>query len=29
MTEMTRLNWSEIALEDAKVLSGVHHYVTR
>jgi len=29
MTEMTRLNWSEVAPEGAKALFGVHHYVTR
>lgn len=29
MTEMKRLNWSEIAPEGAKALFGIHHYVTR
>lgn len=29
MTEMKRLNWSEIAPEGAKALFGVHHYVTK
>lgn len=29
MTEIKRLNWSEIAPEGAKALFGVHHYVTR
>ena len=29
MTEMKRLNWSEIAPDGAKALFGIHHYVTR
>lgn len=29
MAEIKRLNWSEIAPEGAKALSGLHHYVTR
>lgn len=29
MTEMKRLNWSEVAPEGAKALFGVHHYVTK
>ena len=29
MTEMKRLNWSEIAPEGAKALFNIHHYVTR
>ncbi|MHA6721151.1 carboxymuconolactone decarboxylase family protein [Sphingomonas sp. RS6] len=29
MTDMKRLNWSEIAPEGAKALFGVHHYVTK
>lgn len=28
MTEIKRLNWSEIAPEGAKTLFGLHHYVT-
>ncbi|SHM46258.1 hypothetical protein SAMN05518668_109241 [Sphingobium sp. YR657] len=29
MTELKRLNWSEIAPEGAKALFGIYHYVTR
>ncbi|SHM09744.1 hypothetical protein SAMN05518668_105397 [Sphingobium sp. YR657] len=29
MTELKRLNWSEIAPEEAKTVFGIRHYVTR
>ncbi|WP_426387636.1 carboxymuconolactone decarboxylase family protein [Sphingobium sp. R-21] len=29
MTEIKRLNWSEVAPEGARALFGVHHYVTK